>query len=74
MSYEKTMEFVKKKCLNKGSWCNGKHIPVMKKTTKKGVNGYTLFTDEDLNKAKDKEPCVYFQDNRCTHPDNPRCR
>jgi len=72
MSYENMKEFIKGKCINKGHWCNGKHIPVIKKTTKKGVNGYTIFTGEDLNRAKDEEPCVYFVNNQCSHPGYPK--
>jgi len=64
--------FIKDKCGHKGHWCNGKHIPVMKKTTKKSVNEYTIFTNEDLSKARDITSCVFFQDNRCVHPDNPK--
>jgi len=66
--------FINRKCLNKGYWCNGQHIPTIKKTTyrDKSRNTITIFNGEDLNKKKDKEPCDYYEDNRCTHPDNPK--
>jgi len=66
--------FINRKCPNKGYWCNGQHIPIIKKTTyrDKSRNTITIFGDEDLSKKKDKKPCYYYKKNRCTHPNNPK--
>lgn len=62
--------FVQAWCKQKGHWCNGKHIPILK-TIGKYSDGRFKF-GEDINKANDKESCEHYINNRCQHPRNPK--
>ena len=59
-------------CEYKGHWCNGKHIPLMKKTGRTDLKGYPEYSDIDSNQAEDKNPCTYLINNKCSHPKNPK--
>jgi hypothetical protein len=61
--------FMKRICKYKKHWCNGKHIPEMKKTGKY-ADGREKFSDEDINTEPDKEPCKYYKSGRCTNERN----
>lgn len=60
--------FLQTLCEQNGHWCNGKHIPMLE-TIGKYPDGRCIF-GRDLNKTSDKEPCKYYIDARCQHPQN----
>ena len=61
-----------KACIYKDHWCDGKHIPMIKVTRRITVKGYPEYSDIDINKTRDKEPCQFYIDGKCNNPEKPK--
>lgn len=46
-------------CDYQDHYCNGQHVP-------------DVFHGKDNSKVRDRKPCLYFKNNRCTHILNPK--